>query len=297
MNKATAKKKSKSRVWEVDFFRGLAILLVIWDHTMVDLAIFYQGWRGTGVNWLIKWGYFGIDYLQSYVRFFWRPVFLFIFFIASGISTAFSKNNFTRGLKLVGVSLAVSIITYLLSSWTGGDYFVKFGVLHCMAVIILIYTLIAFIIDKVSLLISSLTKKVGHKELSRWIITICCFILSIVFYCIDKKYNLSLYDLERRNAYMETNSRLLGLFFYMENWSSADYFPLFPFISYFFLGAGLANILYAKKKTLLPSLDGKWHKPITLFGRYSLIVYLSIQIVLFAFFALLTYIAAGIFII
>lgn len=290
-------KLKRPRVWEIDFFRGLAILLVVWDHAMVDLTIFHAAWKQTGVEWLINWGLFGMEYLKSDVRFFWRPVFLFVFFFASGISTAFSKNNLIRGIRLAIVSAGVTLVTYLLSEWTGGDYFVLFGVLHCIAVIIIIYTLIALLIDLIIKVISKLSKVQYKEKLSRIVLAITCLALSAVFYWIHKKYNVSLYETDYYRQFIETDKEWLGLFFYVNSWSSADYFPLFPFISYFFLGAGLTQFLYPQRKSLLPSLDGKWNKLFTLSGKYSLIIYLAIQVVMFGLFALITYIAAGVFII
>lgn len=286
-------KIKKPRVWEIDFFRGFAILLVVWDHAMVDLAMFHYTWKTLGVNWLTEWGLFGIEYLYSDIRLFWRPVFLFIFFFASGISTAFSKNNFIRGIRLAVVSLAVSLITYALSYFTGDEYFILFGVLHCISVIILIYTLLVFLIEKAIKLITIISKQNYNEKLSKTIISVICIVLGIVFYFINHKYNISLHETDLNKMFVSTDSKWLGLFFYARNWSTADYFPLFPFISFFFLGAGLTRFLYPQKKSLFPSLDGKWNKIFTVSGKYSLIIYLAIQVVVFALLALLTFIATG----
>src|SRR5690606_24775890 len=119
----------KPRIWEVDFFRGFAIIMVVWDHLMVDFTMFRSLWISTGVDWLSALGAFGSDYMGSTLRLFWRPVFLFIFFFASGLSTAFSKNNLFRGLKLAAVSIGVSVVTYLIQKYTGEQLFILFGVL------------------------------------------------------------------------------------------------------------------------------------------------------------------------
>ncbi|HHT82891.1 MAG: heparan-alpha-glucosaminide N-acetyltransferase domain-containing protein [Christensenellales bacterium] len=285
------KKIKKARIWEADFFRGLAILLVVWDHTMVDLAMFYPVWKEAGVSWLIEWGEFGFEYLSSFARYFWQPVFLFVFFTISGLSTAFSKNNFLRGIKLAAVALLVSVVTYLLEFYTGDQYFILFGVLHCISANILIYSLVAFLIDFFVRIMSKLLKSPYNRRLSQIITAFACLALSAVFYWIHHKFNVSFYE----DYYLTTDSKILGMFFYAQNWATADYFPLFPFISFFFLGAGLSCFLYPQKKSLLPSLDGGWHKAVTFAGRYSLIIYLALQVVLFSAFALITYCAAGVF--
>ena len=70
----------------------------------------------------------------------------------------------------------------------------------------------------------------------------------------------------------------LGFLFYMREWWTADYFPLIPFVSFFFLGAIVGITVYRDKKTKLPILDGTWHVPFTFVGKYSLFVYLGGQI-------------------
>lgn len=283
-------------MWEVDFFRGFAIIMVIWDHLMVDFYMFQYTWVDSGVKWLMELGQFGADYLDSYLRLFWRPVFLFIFFFASGLSTAFSKNNLVRGLKLAVVSVAVSLFTYLITEMTGENLFILFGVLHCIAVIILCYALLAYAIDGIVRLSERLAGKEHSKRLSDLTLGIVCLALSFLFIWINNKYNTSLYAQDYQSSYITTDKQWLGLFFNVYSWATADYFPLFPFISFFFFGAGLAPLLYPKRKSLMPSLDGVWHKPFTVAGRYSLIIYLGLQVVLFALIALVTYIATGTFI-
>ena len=291
MNKT--KKKKKNRIWELDFLRGFAIIMVVWDHTMVSFSIFRYNWFTMGVDWLVKLGEFGDDYLFSYLRLFWRPVFLFIFFFISGLCTAFSKNNLWRGIKLAIVAGLVSLFTYILSELTGDYYFIMFGVLHCMAVIIIIYSLFALLVSGVVKLFSYLAKKQYNEKITKILLSTFCIALGIVFYIIHEKYNISLYETEPARMFIDTDNKWLGMFLTTRNWSTADYFPLFPYISYFFLGAGFTNILYPKKKSLFPSIDGKWHYPVTIAGKYSLLIYLLCQVVVFAILILITYIATG----
>ena len=104
------KKSGKTRAWELDALRGLAILLVVWDHTMYAMGyIFYSGgWEYSASEALMKLGEFALDYWGSDWRLFGWPVFVFIFFFVSGTCTAFSRNNFWRGLRLALVALAVT---------------------------------------------------------------------------------------------------------------------------------------------------------------------------------------------
>jgi uncharacterized membrane protein len=141
-----------------------------------------------------------------------------------------------------------------------------------------------------------LSKKEYSKRVASLVTGLVCLALSFVFIWIHNKYNTSLYATDFQSAYIRTDKEWLGLFFNVYSWATADYFPLFPFISFFFFGAGLAPVLYPKRKSLMPSLDGKWHLPFTTAGRYSLIIYLALQVILFLLIALVTYFAAGVFI-
>ena len=42
-------KIKKQRAWEIDFLRGFAIIMVVWDHTLFDLGyIFGDYWMSSG---------------------------------------------------------------------------------------------------------------------------------------------------------------------------------------------------------------------------------------------------------
>ena len=62
------------------------------------------------------------------------------------------------------------------------------------------------------------------------------------------------------------------------DFQSADYFPLFPYLGYFLLGACFGRIVYAQRKSLFPRLS---FSPFFCFcGRHSLALYLIHQPVL-----------------
>jgi len=286
MNKEIAVKAKikKARAWELDLLRGVAIILVLFDHTMLTFWHFLYNWRQIGIEWLIKLGESGRDYWTSDLRLFWRPVFIFIFFFVSGLCTAFSRNNFKRGLKLAMVAGIVTLVTYIAEQYFMLDnVLILFGILHSMATIILIYALITFISNLVS-------KK------NKYVLAVSCILIGIVAIFLGIKYNLTLKQVTLGpEYYIETPKQWLGLFIFVESWWSADYFPILPFVGYFLLGAGLSVFVYPNKTSLLPKLDGFWHKPITIIGRHSLIVYLFITAFAFILCHILTYIATGVF--
>lgn len=114
-----------SRIWEIDFLRGLSIILMVGYHLLFDLGEF------RGVDRFLG---FSTD-LSSAA---WTAAQLFVaglFVVLSGISSTLSRNNVRRGLRLLAVSLAVTAVTYLFDPASA----VYFGILQCLAVSILIY--------------------------------------------------------------------------------------------------------------------------------------------------------------
>ena len=73
---------------EADFFRGLAILLVVWDHTMVDLAMFYPYGKKRSV---LAYRMGNLALVFKLLRALFLAACFFCVFTISGLSTAFSK--------------------------------------------------------------------------------------------------------------------------------------------------------------------------------------------------------------
>lgn len=107
----------KNRIWELDFFRGIALLLMIYFHFVFDL----QEILGINIP------YSGINYYLGKTS---AVLFMFI----SGISFSLSKSNIKRGIKLLVIAMIVTIVTHLYNPEVG----VKFGILHFLGVSILL---------------------------------------------------------------------------------------------------------------------------------------------------------------
>ena len=113
---------TQGRVWEIDFFRGIALLLMIYFHLIFDLKDIY------GYN---------IDYTKGFNAFTGRAAGT-IFILVSGISCIFSRSNVKRGIKILALAMLISLVTYFYNA----DMIVKFGVLHFLGVSILLYSLL-----------------------------------------------------------------------------------------------------------------------------------------------------------
>ena len=59
------------------------------------------------------------------------------------------------------------------------------------------------------------------------------------------------------------------------NFESADYFPLFPYLGYFLLGAAFGKTRYKSRETLFPNFPPQ--RFLCLCGRHSLLIYLIHQ--------------------
>ncbi len=282
----------RNRIWELDFFRGLSILLVVIDHAMYDFSRVFSYWEYSGNAILEFLNRMGTQYIDSDVRFFFRPAFLFIFFFTSGLCTAFSRNNFLRSARLVIVASGISVVTYLCDVLFDTRVYAMFGVIHCIATVVLSYSIVDLAIRGVSKLIEKISKK-NSPLIYRITHIAVCLSLGIVACVINSIYNVPLADVVKNNEAIDTSSKILGLFFYCENWWTADYFPLFPYIGFFFLGAGFTRLIYEKKKSLLSTLDGKWHLFFTLPGRYSIFFYLGGQVVTIGLGAIISLIICG----
>jgi len=113
------------RIWEIDFLRGLSIILMVGYHLLFDLGEF------VGIEKFLGWS---TDLSKSA----WtiaQAFFACLFVVLSGISSTLSRNNVRRGLRLLAVSLAVSAATFVFDPASA----VYFGILQCLAVSMLIY--------------------------------------------------------------------------------------------------------------------------------------------------------------
>jgi uncharacterized membrane protein len=123
----TGARPASARIWEIDFLRGLSIILMVFYHVLYDLSEM-GGMRtvlGIGINlsglfWLVAQNFFAG-----------------LFIILCGISSTLSRSNIRRALKLLGFAVIITAVTYIYNSSSA----IHFGILHCLGVCILIYGL------------------------------------------------------------------------------------------------------------------------------------------------------------
>ncbi|MCD8204435.1 MAG: DUF1624 domain-containing protein [Coprobacillus sp.] len=115
------------RVHEIDFLRGICILLVVFDHIMYDL-----------------YAYKSMDFATWYWHWTAREVFrefvLFVFCFLSGISTTFSRNNWRRACELLLIMGLILFVTNIGTAWgIFGNISIEFNVIGVLGVSTLLY--------------------------------------------------------------------------------------------------------------------------------------------------------------
>lgn len=239
---------SEHRVWELDFIRGICILLMLFDHTLFDLNYIFKI-NSPLVHFYFDW------ILRDLV---WAVVVL-SFVLVSGISCSFSKSNLARALKLLAVALALSIVTKGMDLYigSGNKYFVAFGVLHMFALSILLFSLLDWV----------LAKKAEEKQKRKLLLYMGLILVIIGFVFMFHKWNAP-----------ENANWLAAIVYLKKDFFSADYFPLLPYAGVLLLGGYMGPILYPKKKSR-KALKGppKKIRPVLFTGRHALIFYLLHQ--------------------
>ena len=111
--------KVKNRIWEIDFARGVCIILVIIGHIIYDLNYYF--------NFPLSLDFPLIKIIAYLV--------VTIFIVLCAISSSFSNSNLKRGFKLLAVAVLITIVSYIYSP----NFFIKFGIIHLLSINIILY--------------------------------------------------------------------------------------------------------------------------------------------------------------
>lgn len=269
------------RIWELDFLRGVLILLMLVDHTFFDIAgMFGSAWTFSGVAGAAKAVEFAAYYWMMPLREWVHDGVLWGFLLLCGISTTLTHNNLQRVFKL---ALAAGILTcatvFAQQIGLAEDIATGFGVLHmlCLA-------------DLAAGAIYAVTKG------NRLAAVLVPFVLAVGLYLLEQLY-LGEHLFADQPAYLCVLHRNMGD---MLTFSPGDYFPLLgdmshttrvlavPYLSRVLVGVSLATLLYPAGRSLLPTWDGKWNKAICFLGRHTIWVVLLHQLLIPLLLALIT---------
>lgn len=170
-----------------------------------------------------------------------------LFILISGICVTLAARSFRRGVVVFGAGLLISYVTlYMELVMDMGTMRIWFGMLHMLGACMMLYPIFKKLPPWALLLIG-----ISMVGLGLWLRT---FRISVDF----------LFPLGLRGNKI---------------YRGRDYFPLFPGMGWFLIGAFLGKTLYRRKTTLLPKVNS--HNPILRFfqfcGRHSLFIYLAHQ--------------------
>ena len=245
------KASAKNRIFFIDELRGFSILCMIFYHAFYLFDSFFA-W-----NWA-----------DTLFEFFMpvQPLFAGIFIFLCGISCTFSRNNLKRGLILLGIALGFTFVTAVIMpkmDFVGSEIY--FGILHFLAVSILIYALFSRLFSRIS--------------------PISGIILCAVFYPFTSSVADGVFSYGELVSFeipdmLYKSDVLMPFGIYSETFFSADYFPILPNI-FIFLAGVFAGFIFAAKG--YPEWAKKKRVPLFGFlGRYTLPIYVVHMPVIYA---------------
>ncbi len=173
-----------------------------------------------------------------------------LFILISGICATLAARSFRRGVIVFGAGLLVSYVTLFMDVVLGmGEIRIWFGILHLLGACMMLYPI--------------------FKRLPFWALAIlgAAFLalgvwMSGVRVSVDFLFPLGLCS---------------GKIF-----TGSDYFPLFPGLGWFLLGAAIGKTAYRRKASLLPKVpaDALPLRFLRFCGRHSLEIYMLHQPIL-----------------
>ena len=245
-------KKVAQRFWEIDFLRGIAIVIMIIYHLLYDMNYFGQ----YNINlYSVFWLYFAP-----------ATAAVFIFLVGISLTLSFSKAKklskvksksklflkyLQRGIKIFSWGLVMTLVTWVFLR----EGFVIFGALHLIGIsIILAYPFL---------------------KLRLWNLLIGILLIFLGLYLKGLTFNFYW---------------LVWLGFKPAHFYTVDYFPLLPWFGVILVGLFFGNLFYPdySRKFQLPDFsDFSIIKSFCFLGKHSLLIYLLHQPLMIAVFYLL----------
>ena len=207
----------KKRIHLLDEIRGLAVFCMVFYH-----AYFVFG------------DMFGMVWAKKLYSFFMpaEPLFAALFIAVCGISCSLSRNNLRRSFRILAAAVAFTVATCVILPLLGiRGAEIYFGILHFLGFSVLIYAL-------------------GKKRFDRvnpfYGLTACAVLYPFFSGISSGKLGYGELLNITLPSFLYEHNLLVPLGIYSDTFSSADYFPLLPFIFIFFAGINIGRIIMIK---------------------------------------------------
>lgn len=235
------------RIHLMDELRGLSILLMVAHHFLYSLGYVFKV-------------PFGRVWFNNFAVL--TPWFAGLFILMCGISCHLSRSNWRRGtvLAVFAVGLSAVLAVFLPSEM------IWFGILHCLAVCILLYAALSPLL----------------RRIPWWIGLSVCVLLFVLTYHVPF-FEGGYFGFSRAlsvNVPWQWADTVWGFALGFSLSPGSDYFPLLPWLFLFLAGSFLGSLAAHDK---FPAFFYRPHCPALAFvGRHTVWVYLAHQPLIFA---------------
>lgn len=288
--------RARERFWEIDFLRGLCVVLMIFDHFMYCLFDILPSINEMFGTRLFEQSYrLALQWWSWDVRVNVRLIVVSLFFLLCGISCTLTRGNFRRAIPLALVAAGISSVTAILEQFGLGEH-VLFGVIHMLACGIFLYA----VFDELALAAGSFLGEGRAARIAKGALRLLPGVMGVVllawlfgggfaeFRVLNGQWDIhSLYDLPDATRAEKT---FASVFLYIRNFTpdSGDYFPLLPWAALILAGGILGRLIYhTDAKYALAPLDGAWNKGVCFLGRHAAFLYIAHMVAIPLFLALL----------
>ena len=230
----------RQRVHGMDELRGFLILFVVLYHLLYDLAVLFP----VGIDWMFS------PWMNRL-----RDLFTGTLIVISGVSCLYSRSNLRRGLRTFGLAIGLTLVTAVFLP----SQLILFGILHFFGAAMMLYPLL----------------RRGLKRIPTW----PGVFGGLVLYLFTKEIYYGTVGFGPIQftvpAFLYDHWFTYPLGFRCAGVSSADYYPLLPWIFLFVAGSFLGRVIQAGR---FPQGFYRSHCPaLAWLGRHTLAIYLIHQ--------------------
>lgn len=273
-NNITVKRK---RIWELDFVRGIILILVTFDH----VGIFGYYWPTVEAPFIGASNVFGMwlrdfmyRYLDSSIRWAVEPTIIWMLVMLSGVNCTFSRNHSRRAAEMLALDIAIITLHSVVKIYAP-DTLKGETLFNILTIFALSFTLWYFI-DK-------------FKVKNIYLIEAGLLLIAAGMY----------YYILHRTTLIGPQLTLAKewdfLFFLVYNTNAYEisfnnFEPLLPSLGFFLLGGVFGRKFYANRTSLFNIERPRFLRPVIWIGRHSLSIFLFGAFIVVAFMWFLSFI-------